>query len=264
MRRDAKRFAALAAVGILLVAVLAGGGRAQPGSPNAAASDSAAKAETQTKIAPAQEAPAQKAPAQEAPAQKAPAPRPVAAPHGKSLGAAADTVRLMEIAVEKDTANFDKNYRLGVAYLDRDRSIDAIDTFRRCTRLRPTETKAWVNLGAAQDALGKGPEARISYRKALTLNADDEIALCRLGASHYASGQGPDRAAAMDTLRLALAKHPRSYCAYFQLGVAFADAQIYKEAIAAWNKVVEYGPGTPEALSAQESISVLHEQLLTP
>jgi cytochrome c-type biogenesis protein CcmH/NrfG len=68
----------------------------------------------------------------------------------------------------------------------------------------------------------------------------------------------------MDTLRVALAKHPNSYCAYFTLGVAFADAQIYEEAIRAWEKVVAVAPNTLEALSAKESIATLRELMKTP
>ncbi len=235
MRSDAKRRAAAVAVGFVVAAVLAGGSLAQVQSD--------------------QPSEAAKAPVEPAkPAEPAKAP---ATPKGKSLGAAADTVRQLELAVEKDTTSFDKNYRLGVAYLDRDRARDAIDVFRRCTRLRPNEVKAWVNLGAAEDAQGQGADARMAYRSALRLSPDDEIALCRLGASHYAATTPEDRAAAMDTLRLALKLHPRSYCAYFTLGVAFADAQIYKEAIKAWGKVIEYGPNTPEAQSAKESIETL-------
>jgi Flp pilus assembly protein TadD len=243
--------------------VLVGGGRAQGVADSSSSAVPAVTSAPATTPAPTSTPDQDKVPVviQPSPASKAPAPKAPAVTHGKNLGAAADTVRQMEIAVEKDTASFDKNYRLGVAYLDRDRSQDAIATFLRCTRLRPSEPKAWVNLGAAEDALGKGADARVAYRKALALNPGDEIALCRLGASHYSTGQ---KTAAMDTLRVALAQHPHSYCAYFQLGVAFADAGMYKEAIRAWEKVVDYGPGTPESASAQESIQVLREQMLTP
>ena len=179
----------------------------------------------------------------------------------KAQAAATDTVRQLEVAAQKDTASFDKSYRLGVAYLDHDRALEAVSVFQRCTRQRPAEVKGWVNLGAALDAIGKGNEARAAYRTALGHAPGDEIALCRLGASLYAGGS---KVAAMDTLRVALAKHPRSYCAYFTLGVAFADAQIYEEAIRAWEKVVEVAPNTPEALSAKESIATLRELMKTP
>jgi tetratricopeptide (TPR) repeat protein len=173
--------------------------------------------------------------------------------------AAVDSVRILEEAVAADSS-YDNLYRLGIAYLDRDRASEAVRIFRRCTELKPKELKAWVNYGAAQDAIGHGGDARKAYREALGINADDEIALCRLAASLYA---GAYRTEAMDTLRLTIREHPESYCAYFTLGVAFADAQMYEEAIRAWQKVVEFAPDTPEAQSARESISTLRQLLRT-
>jgi tetratricopeptide (TPR) repeat protein len=198
------------------------------------------------------ETPAKPAPA--APAQAKPA-------QATAAAAAADSLKALEAAAQKDTTSFDKAYRLGVAYLDRDKAADAHLMFARATRLRPNDVRGWVNRGASYDALGRGVDARHMYRKALGLSADDPVALCRLGASLYASGE---RAAAMDTLRLTLRKHPDSYCAYFTLGVAFADQQIYRDAIRAWEKVVAIAPGTPEALSAKESIETLRELIGLP
>jgi tetratricopeptide (TPR) repeat protein len=179
-----------------------------------------------------------------------------AAPVG--IPAGTDSLKALEAAVARDSMNFDKNYRLGVAYLDRDRAIDAVRVFERCVKVRPKEVKAWVNLGASYDAIGKGDQARQQYRVALSVNPQDEIALCRLGASLYAGGFRPS---AMDTLRLALKRHPNSYCAYFTMGVAYADAQIYNEAIRCWQKVVDLSPDSPEATSAKESISTLKDLL---
>ena len=175
-----------------------------------------------------------------------------------SAPAGPDSLKMLEAAVAKDSMSFDKNYRLGVAYLDRDRAIDAVSAFSRCVKLRPKEVKAWVNLGAAYDAIGKGDMARQQYRVALSVSPQDEIALCRLGASLYAGGFRPS---AIDTLRLALQRHSNSYCAYFTLGVAYADAQIYNEAIRCWQKVVDIAPDSPEATSAKESINTLKDLL---
>jgi cytochrome c-type biogenesis protein CcmH/NrfG len=63
----------------------------------------------------------------------------------------------------------------------------------------------------------------------------------------------------MNLLRSVIQRSPGSYCAYFTLGVAFADAGIYRDAIRMWQKVVELAPESPEALSAKESITVLQK-----
>ena len=67
----------------------------------------------------------------------------------------------------------------------------------------------------------------------------------------------------MDLLRNLITKNPAAYCAYFTLGVAFADAGIYKDAIRMWQKVVTLAPSSPEALSAKESIDVLERVIKT-
>lgn len=180
------------------------------------------------------------------------------APSTKPASAVSDSLRALQVAADKDTTNFEKNYRYGVGLLDADRALEAVRAFDRATRAKPKEVKGWVNLGAAYDAIGHGAEARAQYRMALSVSPEDEIALCRLGASLYA---GNSRAAAMDTLRLTLKRHPKSYCAYFTMGVAFADAQIYQEAIRCWEKVAELAPTSPEAASAKESIATLKELL---
>ena len=59
----------------------------------------------------------------------------------------------------------------------------------------------------------------------------------------------------------AVVEKPRSHCAYFTLGVAFADAGLYRDAIRAWQKVVEYAPESAEAVSARESNEVLTKYL---
>ena len=78
----------------------------------------------------------------------------------------------------------------------------------------------------------------------------DSMAACRMASSKYAQGKYDE---AMDLLRDMIAKQPRAHCAYFTLGVAFADAGIYRDAIRMWRKVVEIAPDSPEAVSAKES-----------
>ena len=52
-------------------------------------------------------------------------------------------------------------------------------------------------------------------------------------------------------LRDLIVKRPNAHCAYFTLGVAFADAGIYKDAVRMWKKVVELAPTSPEAHQRQ-------------
>lgn len=169
-----------------------------------------------------------------------------------------DSLPRLEAAVKRDSTNAKALYRLGIAYLDRDRPAEAAVMFRKATISKPDYVQAWVNLGAAEDANGHGGVARSSYREALRLHPDDEIAMCRLASSFYAVGI---RDSAMEILRSQIAKNPKSPCAYFTLGVAFADAGMFRDAIKAWQQVVANAPRSPEAESAGESIKLLQEYL---
>lgn len=170
--------------------------------------------------------------------------------------AVVDSVALLERAVAKDSSKFENLYKLGVMYLDHDRVPEAIRVLARATQVKPKEVQALVNLGAAYDAAGNSDQAQLWYRKSLEVAPDDSIATCRLASSLYAQSKYPE---AMSLLRTLIANKPGSFCAYFTMGVAFADAGIYREAIKMWKKVVELAPTSQEAVSAKESIDVLEK-----
>jgi len=167
-----------------------------------------------------------------------------------------DSLVKLEKAVAKDSSNFNNLYRLGVAYLDHDDVSSAVKVLSKAHQIKPKDIKTLVNLGAASDAAGKSLDAQNYYRSALKIAPDDSVASCRLASSLYAQGRYDE---SMDLLRDVITKKPGSYCAYFTLGVAFADAGIYRDAIRMWQKVVTLAPTSPEAVSAKESIDVLEK-----
>ncbi len=171
---------------------------------------------------------------------------------------AVDSVAVLEHAVARDSTNFNNLYRLGVMYLDRERMLEAITVFAKASSLQPKNVKVLVNLGIAADAVGHADDAQLWYQKALTVAPDDSLAACRMASSKYAQGKYDE---SMTMLRGLIARAPRAHCAYFTMGVAFADAGIYRDAIRMWRKVVELAPDSPEAISAKESIDVLEKFL---
>ena len=170
--------------------------------------------------------------------------------------AVVDSIPLLEKAVAKDSTRFDNLYRLGVLYLDKDKVAEAIRVLTKAHQLRPKDHRVSVNLGVALDASGKPDPAQAYYREALAEAPDDSVASCRLASSLYSQSKHAEATALLNDI---IKKYPRAYCAYFTLGVAFADAGIYKDAIRMWRKVVELAPTSPEAISANESIDVLEK-----
>jgi Flp pilus assembly protein TadD len=167
-----------------------------------------------------------------------------------------DSVALLARAVAKDSTHFENLYRLGVMYLDRDKPNDAVTVLTKAHVLRPKDHKVCVNLGVAHDAAGQPSLAQTYYYAALKEFPEDSVASCRLASSLYSQSK---HAEAVSILQGIVHKSPRAYCAYFTLGVAFADAGIYKDAIRMWRKVLEIAPSSPEAVSARESIDVLEK-----
>jgi tetratricopeptide (TPR) repeat protein len=169
-----------------------------------------------------------------------------------------DSLELLQRAVARDSTKWENLYRLGLLLMDRDRPQEAMRVMAKASRVRPGHVPTLVNLGAAYDALGQPASAQASYREALKIAPDDTVATCRLASSLYSTSDYPR---AMDLLRGLIAKNPSAYCAYFTLGVAFADAGIYRDAIRMWEKVVALAPTSSEAMSAKESIDVLKRVL---
>jgi len=167
-----------------------------------------------------------------------------------------DSLPLLEKAVAKDSTRFDNLFRLGVMYLDRDKVNEAIKVLTKAHVLQPKDHRVTVNLGVAFDASGTPTLAQGYYRETLAAFPEDSVASCRLASSLYSQSKHAEATALLQEI---IKRTPRAYCAYFTLGVAFADAGIYKDAIRMWRKVVEIAPTSPEAISARESIDVLEK-----
>src|SRR5688572_4076540 len=165
--------------------------------------------------------------------------------------AAVDSLALLERAVARDSSKFDNLLALGSLYVERDRPLEAQRVLLRANKVKPKNVKVLVNLGAAYDATGQAAKAQASYRSALEIAPGDVLASCRLASSLYAQTKHGE---AVTLLRELIRENPKAHCAYFTMGVAFADAGIYREAIRMWKKVVEIAPDSPEAASARESI----------
>jgi tetratricopeptide (TPR) repeat protein len=186
------------------------------------------------------------------PARAAVAPK--AAAKAAAAAGGVDSLALLEKAVARDSSKWDNLYHLGLQLMDHDRPQEAVRVLTKASQVRPGSVPTLVNLGAAYDALGQSAQAQVNYNEALKIAPEDTVANCRLASSLYSTS---DYSRAIDLLRGLIKKNPNAYCAYFTLGVAFADAGIYKDAIRMWEKVVAIAPTSPEAMSAKESIDVL-------
>jgi len=161
-------------------------------------------------------------------------------------------------AIQLDPKDGAAQYNLGNYYVQVGRRDDATAAYRRATEAKPPIPDAWVSLGLIQAEIGKADDAVASYKQALAIDSTNVRALCNLGNSQYGMGRIADATA---LYRKALRIEPKSQEANYNMGVAFADAQIYREAINYWKRVVAIDSTTVIAQSAKSSIQVLQDFL---
>lgn len=174
----------------------------------------------------------------------------------EAVDGSVDSLEMLAQAVAKDSTRFDDLSALGILYLERDKAEEAITVLQRAHDLRPEDRKVLVNLGAAMDATGRQAQAQKYYRQVMDAFPGDSVAACRLATSLYSQGKISESVKLLDQL---IHSSPRAHCAYFSMGVAFADAGIYRDAMRMWRKVVELAPASPEGISAKESLEVLEK-----
>ena len=183
----------------------------------------------------------------------------LAAPSG--AGEDAEQTEMLEAALERvrvhpeDPEAFSE---LGHAYYEAGNLEDALEAFRAAVDLDPDHLEAIVNVGVVLNEMGMPSNALDMFRKALQVAPDDVLAICNEAISYYALGE--TEKAVRDLVR-ATEIDPRNQLAHFQLGIAFADAKIYKEAIREWEAVIAADSTTEAAAQAGANIRRLQAML---
>jgi tetratricopeptide (TPR) repeat protein len=156
--------------------------------------------------------------------------------------------------VRADSLNAQLRFELATALHDADRKHEALIHYDRAVSLVPNYGEALVNRGAVLNELGRIDEAIASFEKALSVNPHDPKALLNMGNSLYALKKYDD---AMERYELAVESDSTFVEGYYYIGIAFADAGIYREAIREWRKVIEISPNSEVARNARDNIEVL-------
>jgi protein O-GlcNAc transferase len=162
--------------------------------------------------------------------------------------------------LEKTPADPELLFRLGNALYDQGRRTEAQTSFEKAIALKPDYVKAMVNLGVVLNESGKSEEALKYFESALALSPDDVTVLCNKGQALYALQKYSQ---ATDLYRKGIQLDANAQLPHYLLGVAFADAGIYREAIVEWEKVVKIDPKSEAATTALEGIKVLRTLLPT-
>jgi tetratricopeptide (TPR) repeat protein len=130
--------------------------------------------------------------------------------------------------------------------------------YRRAIELDPRNATAMVRLGTVLNESAKSEEALAQFDAALQIEPRRVDTLCRKGQALYALQRHEE------AVRLYLeAKKidPKDQTPYYWLGIAFADATIYREAIVEWTAVVAIDKDSELGRAASEGIEVLRPMI---
>jgi tetratricopeptide (TPR) repeat protein len=182
-----------------------------------------------------------------------------------TVASPAETVAAAQARVAAKPDDADAWFRLGLAWQGAGGGLEAADSARaaydKAIELAPGRADALVNRGLALEELNRHAEAEASYRGATEAAPDDAVPWVNLGALlyfHYKKTYD-----AKTALVKALELDPKNADAHFNLGVLFADANLFGEARVEWEKVLQLAPDSPAGGLARENLERI-QPLLSP
>jgi tetratricopeptide (TPR) repeat protein len=138
--------------------------------------------------------------------------------------------------------------------------------------LDSTFLEAMVNLGSLwddrseqmssrEDRDSKVAKAESFYKMALSVDPLDEKARCNLGSLYLRQRRTQDAKAEFQKV---LADNPGSSLAHYNMAIMFAEATIYREAIAEWELAVKHDPDGDIGQRSRDNIKIVKDLMNTP
>jgi tetratricopeptide (TPR) repeat protein len=209
----------------------------------------------------------------------------------------AEAVAEYQEALELDPQSFAAHYNLGLLYMRQRKPLDAATEFDAARKLQPANVELLERLGdvrtylkqyilaadAYQDALdragdparllpklgfslandGKAAAAVAALEKAVALDAENADAWFLLGDLYADSGRGAGAIdAALAAYKKALALRPGQKAIHLNLGVLYAEKEMYPEAMAELREAVDGGDASDAGYAAAwANIALVAEKL---
>lgn len=148
-------------------------------------------------------------------------------------------------------ASAEGHFQLGVWFYEEERLSDAIESFKKAMALDAANFKAVANAGLVLERMNKSAEALALYEGFLAKNPSDARAAAHYGEALWSAGR---RSEGVAQYRKALEIDSHCVEAHFNLGSAFAEMGIFREAMREWEHVVK--AGAPEGLVSQARINI--------
>lgn len=197
-----------------------------------------------------------------------PASAPSATPAAETPVDPAVKEKELKARLKKNSKDAEAAYELGNLYYDDGRREEAEAQYRAALSAKPDYMQARINLGVVLNESGRSEDAIKELDRVLEAtqaefaNPDKRelyvSALCNKGQALYALQKYSE---AVSFYQKAIGIDPKSQLGHYLLGIAFADAGIYREAIRDWQRVVDIDPNSDAAKTASEGIKVLQDML---
>jgi tetratricopeptide (TPR) repeat protein len=153
------------------------------------------------------------------------------------------------VAAHPDEA--EGHFQLGNWYYDQFKGVEAIAEYRKALALDPEHFRALVNACIVLEGAGQPDSALALYEGYISAHPKDARVLAYYGETLWSTDR---KSQAIDTYRKALALDPRCAEARFNMGVAFAEMGIFREAIREWDAVIKIGEPAEIVDRARENI----------
>jgi tetratricopeptide (TPR) repeat protein len=146
-------------------------------------------------------------------------------------------------------------FQLGIWYYEEGQLTEALAAFKKTLALDPSNFKALANADLVLTDLKKNEESLPLFESFIAKNPKDAAAIASYGENLWALDR---KAEAMAQYRKALSIDPKCPEAHFNMGTAFAELGIFREAIREWQEVVVIG--RPNHLVSQSKENIVRAE----
>jgi tetratricopeptide (TPR) repeat protein len=150
--------------------------------------------------------------------------------------------------VEAHPEDADAWFHLGDLYERNGQYAEAIDAYKKVSKLRPSQGYVYVKIGTSYDRLGKPGEAVESLKKAVHYMPGYAVAYNNLGIAYGKLGRNREEIA---SLKKALQLRPSYVTARYNLGIAYLRVKDRKAALQQYGLLKNVETGAAEALKKE-------------
>ena len=165
----------------------------------------------------------------------------------------------LKIRIDEGYPSKENYFHLGNAIYETGDPAGAAMAFEQAIKLDPKFFKATVNLALMYDEQKNYSKAIEVFESAAALEPDNAEVWSHMGNTYYAQRQYPK---AMELYRKALSMQEEAPHALYSMGVAFADAGLFREAVNYWQRVAAAEPESELGKSASENVELLKKYLI--